>query len=77
MVLWELLSGYFTRDFLQLSQQVTEALETEGLLPVSVRVRETSSSEVEMSGAAGGDEDARYREALSVLQYDSMDITGK
>ena len=77
MVLWELLSGYFTRDFLQLSQQVTEALETEGLLPVSVRVRETSSSEVEMSGAGGDDEDARYREALSVLQYDSMDITGK
>ena len=67
-----------SRDFLQLSQQVTQALKAEGLLPDSIRVRETSSSEVEMSGAAGGeDEDAKYREALSVLQYDSVDITGK
>ena len=67
----ELSSGYFTRDFLQLSHQVTEALKAEGLLPVSVGVRETESS-----GGAGDDEEAKYRKALSVLQYDSVDFTG-
>ena len=70
------LSGYFVRDFLQLSQQVTEALKTEGLLPIPVGVRETSSSGAELSGAGGGDEETEYRRALSVLQYDSTDFTG-
>ena len=60
-----------TRDFLLLSHQVTEALKTEGLLPVPERVRETSSS-----GAAGEDEGTRYRRALSGLQYDTTDFTG-
>ena len=70
------LIGYFVRDFLQLSQQVTEALKTEGLLPIPVGVRETSSSVAQLCGAGGSDEEAEYRRALSVMQYDSTDFTG-